>query len=197
LALKPLGDAFGICRVSVTTMQALTGAGYPGVSSLDIVGNVLPDIPGEAGKLETETLKILGAMTSGGVRPAGFSVGAQANRVPVLDGHLLSVAVETSRPAGTAEAREAFEAFTSRLRGLGLPSAPEKPVRFWSDPGFPQPRLHSNTDGGMAVGVGGLRVCPALGLRFLVLVHNTVRGAAGGAILNAEFLRERGFLSRV
>jgi len=197
VALKPLADTFGIGRLSVTTLQAVSGAGHPGVPSMDILGNVLPDIEGEAEKLETETQKILGDRVGPDIRRASFPVGAQANRVPVLDGHLLSVAVETLRPARVHEAREFFEECRSPLRDLGLPSAPEEPIRFSPDRGFPQPRLHAMSGNGMAVCVGGLKACPALGLRFLVLVHNTVRGAAGGALLNAEFLLAKGLLTGV
>ncbi len=194
LALKPLVDAFGIRRVSVTTLQALSGAGYPGVPSLDILGNVIPNIPNEEEKLETEPLKILGRRKGTDVTPAELTISAQTNRVPVIDGHLLSVSVETEVRCSVEGAADALEGFVSPLLEMALPSAPERPVRYSRDPSFPQPRLHSGAGSGMAVSIGRLRPCPVLGLRFVALVHNTVRGAAGGAILNAEFLYEKGFL---
>jgi aspartate-semialdehyde dehydrogenase len=202
LALKPLADAFTITRVSVTTLQAVSGAGYPGVSSMDILGNVLPEIPGEEEKLETEPLKILGTVLGQkdgpdgriSLEPAHITISAQCNRVPVQEGHLLSVSVGFEEEVGVEEAREALEGFESPLKGLGLPSAPERPIRFSDAEAFPQPRLHSGEAGGMRVTVGRLRKCPVLDLRFVALVHNTVRGAAGGAILNAELLRARGLL---
>jgi aspartate-semialdehyde dehydrogenase len=194
LALKPLADAFGLRRVAVTTMQAISGAGYPGVPALDILGNVIPLIPGEEEKLETEPLKILGTRVKSEVLPAPIVISAQANRVPVLDGHLLSVSVELGDSVDPMAATEVLEGFRSPVYSLGLPSAPERPVLLSKEPGFPQPRLHAGLGGGMVVGVGRLRRCPLLGLRFLALVHNTIRGAAGGAILNAEFLGARGML---
>ena len=206
LALKPLVDAFSLNRVSVTTLQAVTGAGYPGIPSMDILGNILPEIPGEEEKLETEPLKILG-MISGkisgkvpgrsvglSVEEAPIAISAQCNRVPVSEGHLLSVSVGFQQKVGIDEAREALEGFRSPLSELGLPSAPHFPLSFSPAPEFPQPRLHAGIEGGMVVSVGRLRECPVLDLRFVALVHNTVRGAAGGAILNAEFLRAKGWL---
>jgi len=222
LALKPLFDAFSIDRISVTTLQAVSGAGYPGVPSMDILGNVLPEIFGEEEKLETEPLKIFGKIigklsgkisgptagpTAGpvagqepaqrmgsSVENASIAISAQCNRVPVSEGHLLSVSVGCKKKVGVAEAREALEGFRSPLVELGLPSAPRLPVSYSPAPEFPQPRLHAGIEGGMAVSVGRLRECPVLDLRFVALVHNTVRGAAGGAILNAEFLRAKGYL---
>ncbi len=195
LALKPLADAFDLRRVSVTSLQAISGAGYPGVPAMDILGNVIPLIPGEEEKLETEPLKILGRRVGATVVPAQIAISAQANRVPVRDGHLLSVSVGFSESVDPAAAAEVLEDFRSSLPLLGLPSAPERPVHLSRDPEYPQPRVHSELEGGMVVGVGRLKRCPVLGLRFVALVHNTIRGAAGGAILNAEFLRSRGVLS--
>jgi aspartate-semialdehyde dehydrogenase len=194
MALKPLVDAFDLRRVSVTSLQAISGAGYPGVPAMDILGNVIPLIPGEEEKLETEPLKILGRRVGATVVPAQIAISAQANRVPVRDGHVLSVSVGFSESVDPAAAAEVLGDFRSPLPSLGLPSAPERPVHFSRDPEFPQPRIHSELGGGMVVGVGRLRRCPVLGLRFVALVHNTIRGAAGGAILNAEFLRSRGVL---
>lgn len=194
LALKPLLDECPIERVLVTTLQAVSGAGYPGVPSMDILGNAIPVIPGEEEKLEGEPLKIFGKRVEGGFRPARMSISAQTNRVPVLDGHLLSVSVGFSRPLTPARAAALFEGFRSPLEGMGLPSAPLRPVALCPDSDGPQPRLHSDVSDGMSVSVGRLRSCPVLDLRFVVLVHNTVRGAGGGAILNAELLRARGWL---
>ena len=186
LALKPLADAFGLDAVQVTTMQAASGAGYPGVPSLDILGNVVPHIAGEEAKLEAEPRKILGALADRHVESCPVTISAQANRVPVLDGHLLSVSVRFSRPAGVEEVCAAFASFTSPIDGLGLPSAPQRPVVLLDAPELPQPRRHAERGGGMVVHVGCVRPCPVLGVRFVALVHNTVRGAAGAAILNAE-----------
>ncbi len=196
LALKPLHDAFRLDRVSVTTLQAISGGGYPGIPALDILGNVVPDIPGEEEKLESEPLKLLGEMDGTRIRPPSLAISAQCNRVPVLDGHLLSVSVGFQRPVGVEEAREAMKTFKSPLGGMGLPSAIGPPLVLSDDPAFPQPRLHSGAGGGFAVGVGQFKRCQVLDLRFVALVHNTIRGAAGGAILNAELLRARGLLQR-
>jgi aspartate-semialdehyde dehydrogenase len=194
LALKPLADAFGLDAVQVTTMQAASGAGYPGVPALDILGNVLPHIPGEEAKLESEPRKILGSLACGAVAAHPVTISAQANRVPVLDGHLLSVSVRLSRPAGLDDVRAAFAAFASPLAGLGLPSAPERPVALLAAGEAPQPRRHAALGDGMVVHVGCVRPCPVLGVRFIALVHNTIRGAAGAAILNAELAIHQGLV---
>ena len=196
MALKPLADAFPLRKVLVTTLQAVSGAGYPGVPSLDALGNVLPHIPGEEEKLETEPLKILGRVRAGRIEPAPLQVSAQANRVPVLEGHLLSVSVGFAHPVDPRDVEAAFEAFRSPLVGLGLPSAPQRPLLLLTGPDAPQPRLHAGLGGGMTTSVGRVRRCPVLDVRFLVLVHNTVRGAAGGAILNGELLVVRELLER-
>ncbi len=194
LALDPLRRAFGLKRVQVTTLQALSGAGYPGVSSMDILGNVLPEIAGEEEKLGREPAKIFGTLARASVEPADLVVSAQCNRVAVRDGHLLSISVELSRPVGVAEAAEAFLAYRSPLLGLDLPSAPERPLLLNREPARPQPVLDGDAGGGMAVTVGRLAPCPVLGLRFVALVHNTLRGAAGNTILIAELMAERGLL---
>ncbi len=194
LALKPLVDAFGVEAVNVTTMQALSGAGYPGVPSLDALANVIPFIAGEEEKIAAEPRKILGRLAVGGVAPADIAISAQATRVPVLDGHVLSVAVRLSGRATEAEVREALAGWRSPIAGLGLPSAPERPLHLWIDAASPQPRLHAALGRGMTVSVGRVRRCPVLGVRFVALVHNTIRGGAGAALLNAELLVERGML---
>jgi aspartate-semialdehyde dehydrogenase len=195
LALKPLADAFGIDAVQVTTMQAASGAGYPGVSSLDILGNVIPHIAGEEAKLESEPRRILGVLAGGSVAEHAVTISAQANRVPVLDGHLLSIAVRTARPASVADVRAALAAFASPLAGLGLPSAPARPVELLPDSEPPQPRRLAERGAGMVVHVGCVRPCPVLGVRFVALVHNTVRGAAGAALLNAELAIRQGLVA--
>jgi aspartate-semialdehyde dehydrogenase len=196
LALKPLADAFGVEAVLVTTMQATSGAGYPGVPSLDILGNVLPHIAGEEAKLESEPRKILGALGDGVVVPHPAAFSAQANRVAVLDGHLISVSVRLARKAALAAVEAAIAGFTSPLRELGLPSAPECPLALLAPPELPQPRRHAERGGGMVVHVGCVRRCPVLDVRFVALVHNTIRGAAGAAILNAELAIRQGFVNQ-
>ncbi len=193
-ALKPLHDVFGIEQVIVTTMQALSGAGYPGVASLDILGNVVPYIGGEEDKVETEPQKLLGTMTSSGVEFADFQTTAHCNRVPVIDGHTECVSVKLSRKASLEEVANAFREFKSEIDGLDLPFAPRPFLRLLTGHAEPQPRRQVELDNGMPVWIGRLRPCNVLDYRFVVLVHNTVRGAAGGAILNAELLVAQGYL---
>ncbi len=194
LSLKPLADAFGIDAVQVTTLQAISGAGHPGVASLDILGNALPLIPGEEEKLESEPQKILGSVVAGLVNPASFAVSAQTNRVPVVDGHLVSVSVKFERPATQEEARAAIEGFRSPVADLELPSAPARPVVVADEGPRPQPKLDVERGHGMTVTIGRLRSCPVFDLRYVALVHNTERGAAGAAVLNAELLAAGGRL---
>ncbi len=195
MALKPLHDAFGVEAVHVVTMQALSGAGYPGVPSLDALANVVPHIGGEEEKMATETRKLLGTLTEAGVEPAPVTVSAQCNRVPVLDGHFECVSLRLAAPASAEDAAEAMRSWASPLAALNLPTAPEHPVRVFDDPRYPQPRRHARAGGGMQVSVGKVQPCPVLGLKFVVLSHNTIRGAAGGAILNAELLYAQGLLA--
>jgi len=185
LALAPLAERFGIEAVVVTTMQALSGAGYPGVASLDITDNVVPYIAGEEQKIERETLKILGA---------AFAVSAQCHRVNVVDGHLAAVRVKLARPADPAEVAEAMASFSGPPQRLGLPTAPAKPIIVRSEPDRPQPRLDRDAGGGMSITVGRIARDAVLSHRFVVLGHNTIRGAAGAAILNAELLVAEGLL---
>jgi len=196
LSLKPLAEAFGIEAVQVTTLQAISGAGHPGVPSLDILGNTLPLIPGEEEKLETEPQKLLGGVVEGAFSPAVFSVSAQANRVPVVDGHLISVSVKLGREASVEEARSVIEDFRSPVADLHLPSAPRSPVVVADDDSRPQPKLDADREDGMAVTIGRIRSCPVFDLRYVALVHNTERGAAGAAVLNAELLAASGRLDR-
>lgn len=197
LALKPLHDAFGLRRVVVTTMQALSGAGYPGVPSLDIVDNVIPYIRGEERKIETEPLKLLGEFDGQGIRFADIPISAAANRVATLDGHLEAVFVELERKPDGEAFTEALRQFRGEPQELNLPSAPRHPVVVRSEPDRPQPRLDRMVEHGMASVVGRIRPDPVFDFKFVVLGHNTVRGAAGASILNAELLVAKGYLGRV
>ncbi len=197
MALKPLADRFGVEAVHVVTMQALSGAGYPGVPSLDSLANVVPFIGGEEEKMATETRKLLGTMGENGVEPAQVVVSAQCNRVPVLDGHTECVSVRLATSATVDEVKETLAGWSSAIAPLNLPMAPRQPVRVHEDPRYPQPRRHANAERGMQVSVGRVQACPVLGIKFVVLSHNTARGAAGGAILNAELLAATGRLDRV
>ncbi len=194
LALKPLADCFGIDTVQLTTLQAISGAGYPGVSGLDILGNVIPQINNEEEKLLEEPGKILGRLGSSGVEPDQIVISAQVTRVPVIDGHTLSISVKLRCPTELADVREAFAAFRSPIAGADLPSAPQKPLVLMGEGPYPQPRLHAELGGGMVVCIGRLRPCPVADYRFVALVHNTIRGAAGAAILNAELLVHKGLI---
>lgn len=188
LALKPLADAFGLRRVIVTTMQALSGAGYPGVAALDIVDNVIPFIGGEEPKLETEPLKILGALENDRVSNLDVRISAACNRVATWDGHLETVSVELVQKPNIDQLRRVMLQFTSEPQALRLPSAPARPIIVRDEPDRPQPRLDRDIERGMASVVGRLRECNVLDYKFVVLGHNTLRGAAGGTVLNAELL---------
>ncbi len=194
MALKPLHDKFRIKKVNVVTMQALSGAGYPGVSGLDSTDNVIPFISGEEEKLETEPLKILGAFNGSGITNTDIRISASTNRVPVIDGHTESVQVELEKKATAEEIIDAWENFTSEAQQLDLPFAPVKPIHYFREDKYPQPRLHRNVDKGMAVSVGRLRPCNLFDWKFTVLSHNTIRGAAGGAILCAELMVKKGLV---
>lgn len=193
LALKPIQDAFGLTAVMMTSMQALSGAGYPGVASLDIADNVIPFIGGEEEKVESETLKLLGQMTAAGVEPARMRVSASCNRVNVTDGHTETVCIATGKKPQVEEIREALRSFNP-LKPLRLPSSPKSPIVVMDDGDRPQPRLDRMTGNGMSAVVGRLRKCSVLDYKFVVLSHNTIRGAAGGAILNSELLKAKGCL---
>jgi aspartate-semialdehyde dehydrogenase len=194
LALKPLLDRFGLEQAFVVTMQGLSGAGYPGVSALDIVDNVLPFIPQEEEKLEAEPAKILGKWGEKGVTPASFALSAQCNRVASREGHLECVSVKLGRQASREEFIAALEEFEGLPQKLGLPTAPAHPLVVRREDDRPQPRLDRDEGRGMSVVVGRVRPCPLLDVKFLVLGHNTIRGAAGAAILNAELLVAQGYL---
>jgi aspartate-semialdehyde dehydrogenase len=192
LVLAPLHRAFGIERLFVSTLQAVSGAGYPGVPSLDIVGNVIPYIGGEEEKLERETRKILGSLADGAVAEASIAVSAHTNRVAVVDGHTETVSIGFTRRATPEEARAVLEQFRPEGPVASLPSTPTRPVEVDSRIDRPQPRLDLDRGNGMTVTVGRLRPCPVLDLRLVLLGHNTVRGAAGAAIQNAELLVAEG-----
>ena len=193
LALKPLQQAFGLESVAVTTMQAVSGAGYPGVPSLDMIDNVVPFIPSEEEKMTEETMKLLGGF-DGAFRPADIVMTAHCNRVPVRDGHTECVSVRLKEPAPPEEVVAEMEAFRGKPQELELPSAPERPVVVRREANRPQPSLDRDDERGMASVVGRVRPCPLLGTKFVVLGHNTVRGAAGASILNAELFKVEGLL---
>jgi aspartate-semialdehyde dehydrogenase len=194
MALKPLIDNFGVTQVHVVTMQALSGAGYPGVASLDILDNVIPFISGEEEKMETEPLKILGSFEKGNVRFAEIKISASCNRVAVQDGHLECVSVKLKRSAMADEIKKAWTNFSSEPQEFQLPMAPQHPIYYFEEPNYPQPKLHRDLDKGMAVSIGRLRNCTLLDYKFVLLSHNTIRGAAGGAILNAELAHKKGII---
>jgi aspartate-semialdehyde dehydrogenase len=195
IALAPLERAFGVEAVHVTTMQAISGAGYAGVPSYAILDNVIPYIGGgEEEKIEAEPRKILGAWRDGKFHDASIVISAQVNRVPTIDGHLMTASVKLRGNTSISDVRNALESFTAEPQRLGLPSAPKRPIHYLEAADRPQPRLDRDREHGMAVSVGRLRACPILDYRFVALVHNTVRGAAGAAILNAELLKARGLL---
>jgi aspartate-semialdehyde dehydrogenase len=194
VALAPLHQQFGVESIFVTTMQAVSGAGYPGVASLDILGNVIPYIAKEEEKMEEETRKLLGRLSDAGVEDPGFSMTAHCNRVAVEDGHTESVSLKLRQKANMDEIVAAFAEFKSVPRELGCPSAPEKPIVYDPTPDRPQPRFDLDRGNGMTVSVGRLRLCGVLDYKFTVLSHNTIRGAAGAALLNAELLKVQGYL---
>jgi aspartate-semialdehyde dehydrogenase len=198
LALKPIADRFGIEQIFATSMQAVSGAGYPGVASMDILDNVVPYIPNEEEKMEEEMLKLLGRLNGHTVEPLVARMSASCNRVPVVDGHTVSVSIKLGNKLGRPATREEILAAWAEFRplaGQNLPSAPDQPVQWMPQPDRPQPRLDRNRGNGMAVTVGRLRPCGVLDWKFTVLSHNTIRGAAGATILNAELLASLGKLS--
>ncbi|HUP47421.1 MAG TPA: aspartate-semialdehyde dehydrogenase [Thermoanaerobaculia bacterium] len=196
MAIAPVEKLYGVDQVHVTTMQAISGAGYAGVTSYAILDNVIPYISDEEEKVEIEPRKILGRWDGERFVPAEMRISAQTNRVPTLDGHLMTISLSLrNREAGFLERiREAIESFAGEPQRLGLPSAPRRPLHYIDEPDRPQPRLDRDREKGMAVSIGRLRPCPLLDLRMVALVHNTIRGAAGAAILNAELLEAKGLL---
>ncbi|MBI4458275.1 aspartate-semialdehyde dehydrogenase [Candidatus Uhrbacteria bacterium] len=194
MALKPLHDMFRVSKVFVTTMQALSGAGYPGVASLDILDNVVPFIKGEEEKIQVETLKLLGGFDGAQYQPAEINVSAHCNRVQVRDGHLECVSVELERQAEPDEIIAAWRGFRPAIADKKLPSVPTPAIIYREEENRPQPRRDRDAGAGMAVTVGRLRRDPILHYKFVVLSHNTVRGAAGAAIANAELLAAKNLL---
>ena len=194
MALAPLRQ-FGLKTTMITTMQAISGAGYPGVASWDILGNVIPYIGGgEEEKIETETTKILGCLTAGRVELHPVTISAQTTRVGVANGHTGSISVGLEHSPPIEAIIEAWTSFRGRPQKLELPSAPAQPIEYLTEANRPQPVLDVNRGGGMTVTVGRLRPCPILSFKFIALGHNTIRGAAGGAVLNAELMHREGLL---
>ena len=196
LVLKPLADAFGLEKLFVVTMQAASGAGYPGVPSLDILGNVVPFISGEEEKLEPEPQKLLGKWDGSRFVEAGLGISAHCNRVPVENGHLESVSMSLKKVATLAEVREVLRDFSVSEELAVLPTAVKNPIVVLDEENRPQPRRDVNAGNGMAAAVGRIRECPLLDVKLTLLSHNLLRGAAGAALLNAELLAARGFLTR-
>ncbi|TGK38361.1 aspartate-semialdehyde dehydrogenase [Leptospira gomenensis] len=194
ITLKPLFDRFGIESVMLFSMQAISGAGYPGVPSMDILGNVVPHIGGEEEKAEIEPLKCLGRVENGKIVHADFPISAHCNRVPVFDGHTVCVSVKFKQKPSREEVLSAWKNFSGEPQSLALPSAPNPAILYREEEDRPQPRLDLNTGNGMTTVVGRLRPDPILDWKYVVLSHNTIRGAAGAALLNAELLYKKNFL---
>jgi aspartate-semialdehyde dehydrogenase len=192
ISLYPVYKEFGLTKVLVTTMQAISGAGYPGVPSLDILGNIVPHIIDEEEKVQTEILKIFGTLEKEKITFADFNISASCNRVPVRDGHTLSVSFKTKTKANKEDIIKSF----GKINNFGYNFSPEKVIEYTDDPFRPQPLLDANLDKGMRVTVGNLRKCNVLDWKFTALGHNTIRGAAGAAILNAEWLIHNGYMER-
>ena len=195
LALRPIYDTFGIEAMIITTMQAISGAGYPGVPSLDILGNVVPYISGEEDKIAPETQKLLGTLQDGTIAVPEYPVQATCTRVPTLNGHMAAVTVQLSKkPSSIEEVKEAVLGFRNPIADLRLPFAPKNVIVLHEEERFPQPRLHADHQNGMQLHMGRLRKAEVFDISFVCMAHNTIRGAAGGAILNAELLVKKGFL---
>jgi aspartate-semialdehyde dehydrogenase len=197
MALRPILDAFGIRRAIAVSMQALSGAGYPGVASLDILDNVIPNIGGgEEEKVENEPRKMLGTLADGKIVPAPFILSAHTNRVAVADGHTVCVSLELEKHASPEQVRKALEGYVFPKSVRNLPSLPSKFLEVRQEPDRPQPRRDRNTGNGMTAVVGRVRPDPVWDIKFVVLSHNTIRGAAGGALLNAELLAAQNYFDR-
>lgn len=194
LALAPIHQQFGLETVMAVTMQAVSGAGYPGVASLDILGNVIPFIKNEEEKMEEETRKLLGDLNGTHVIPGAFAMSAQCNRVAVEDGHTESVSIRLQKKAKTEAIVDAWNSYRAEPQKLKLPSAPAVPIVYLEATDRPQPRFDVDMGAGMTAAVGRLRPCGVLDWKFTVLSHNTIRGAAGAAVLNAELLKAKGYL---
>jgi aspartate-semialdehyde dehydrogenase len=193
MGLAPLAQ-FGITRIVTTTLQAVSGAGYPGVPSMDILGNVIPYIGNEEEKMQEETQKIMGAFAGDHIVPLAAKVSAHCNRVAVVDGHTVTVSVELSSKPSEADLRHAFSTFSAVPQERNLPSAPKRPVQYLPQADRPQPRKDAERHRGMATFVGRLRPCPVFDWKFVAMGHNTIRGAAGAAVLNAELMQSEGLI---
>jgi len=193
MGLAPLKQ-FGIAKIITTTLQAVSGAGYPGVASMDIMGNVVPFIGGEEEKMQQETQKIMGEFRGDHIEPLAAKVSAHCNRVAVVDGHTVTVSVEFSSKPSEADLRHAIDSFTALPQQRELPSAPPRPVIYMPEADRPQPRQDAERERGMAAFIGRLRPCTVLDYKFVAMAHNTVRGAAGAAVLNAELMHSEGML---
>jgi len=194
MSLAPLEKTFGLDKVLMTSMQAVSGAGYPGTPTLDILGNVIPFIGGEEEKVERETRKLLGKLVDGHVKMGEFTVSAHCNRVMVEDGHTETISVSLKHQATRADIVEAWRAYRSLPQERSLPSAPKHPIIVREERDRPQPKFDLNAENGMATVVGRLRECPVLQFKYVALSHNTIRGAAGAALLNAELMKSEGYL---
>jgi aspartate-semialdehyde dehydrogenase len=193
MALAPLTQ-YGIQKIVVATLQAVSGAGYPGVASMDIVANVVPFIGAEEEKMQQETQKILGTLSNGTIVPLPARVSAHCNRVAVTDGHVVTTSIEFSKKPSVADVQAAIENFQSVPQHRKLPSAPLKPLTYLPQADRPQPRRDAMRENGMGVTVGRIRECPVLDIKLVACGHNTIRGAAGAAVLNAELMASEGFL---
>ena len=194
MSLAPLEKAFGVEKVMMTSMQAVSGAGYPGIPTLDILGNVVPFISGEEEKVERETQKLLGKFLDEAVKPGDFVVSAHCNRVPVEDGHTESISVSLRTKASIEDLVEAWRKFRSLPQERNLPFAPKRPIIVREERDRPQPKFDLAAEHGMATVVGRVRTCPVLQFKYIALSHNTIRGAAGAALLNAELMKSEGYL---
>lgn len=194
VSLKPLQAAFGLRRIFAVSMQAASGAGYPGVPAMDLTDNVIPYISGEEEKMERETCKMLGALQPGHIEPALLPISAHTNRVPVLDGHTVCVTVEFDTPATPAEITAVLQAFKPPAIVASLPSSPARTIEVRSEPSRPQPRLDREAGGGMTTVIGRVRTDSVLHARYVVLSHNTIKGAAGGSLQNAELCQAMGLI---
>ncbi|MCX6055345.1 MAG: aspartate-semialdehyde dehydrogenase [Chloroflexi bacterium] len=196
VALKALDDAFGVRKVFAVSMQALSGAGYPGISSLDIIDNIIPLIKGEEEKVESEPCKILGNIQGDGIEPAKITISAHTNRVAVVDGHMVCLSIELGQRAAVNQAVQVLRNYQAPEISRDLPSAPDPVIIVRDEADRPQPRLDRSSGKGMATVVGRVRPDPLFDLKLVVLSHNTIRGAAGGSIYNAELLLKMGYLSQ-
>ncbi|HPZ09585.1 MAG TPA: aspartate-semialdehyde dehydrogenase [Candidatus Eremiobacteraeota bacterium] len=194
IVLKALMDKFGVEKVLLVSMQAISGAGYPGVASLDILGNIIPYIGGEEEKAEQEPLKILGKYEDDRIVNADILISAHCNRVPVIDGHLCCISVKLNKKASIEEIIRVLQDFKGEPQRLKLPLAPEHPIIVKSEPDRPQSRVDLMEEKGMATVVGRIRLCPLLDVKMVILSHNTIRGAAGAALLNAELMYSKGYI---